>query len=82
MLTKGAARVGDIVLYNHKKKILEWEVLQISPSEQYVEIENEDYIDRWVYYSHLLEIIERDDDDIEISAVTERPPVIESKFKT
>ena len=83
MIPHDRLKVGDIVLYKRRKKIKEWEINRISPSGKYFEIENDDWNARWVYLGDLLEIIEHNDGEVEItvSTITERPPVIESKFK-
>jgi hypothetical protein len=80
MLANGKVKVGDVVLYKRKKKIKQWDVNAISPSGEYIEIENDNWSERWVYRGDLLEIL-GDEIEITVSSVTERPPVIESKFK-
>ena len=50
-------KVGDVVLYQRRKTIKEWDVNTISPSGRYIEIENDDWSDRWVLYTSILEII-------------------------
>jgi len=82
MIQNGILKVGDIVLYKRKKKIKEWEINAISPSGDYIEIENDDWDERWVYLGNLLEIIESNENEVEItiSTVSQRPPVIASKF--
>ena len=82
----GRIKVGDVVLYKRRKKIKEWDVNSISPSERYIEIENDDWSERWVVYTDILEIIESDgsnEDGVDIATIVEveRHPVIESKFK-
>ncbi len=83
MIPNGRVKVGDVVLYKRKKKIKEWDVNTISPSGEYLEIENDDWSERWIYRGDALEIIESVGREIEItvSTVSERPTVIDSKFK-
>lgn len=83
MIANGKVKVGDVVLYKRRKKIKEWDVNTISPSGDYIEIENDDWNERWVYRGDLLEIVGHDGGEIEItiSTVSDRPPVIDSKFK-
>ena len=80
MIANGKMKVGDVVLYQRRKKIKEWTVNTISPSGEYVEIENDDWNERWVYRGDILEILSAEI-EITVSTVNERPPVIESKFK-
>ena len=80
MIPNGKVKVGDVVLYKRRKKIKQWDVNAISPSGEYIEIENDDWKDRWVYRGDILEIL-GDEIDITVSHVIERPPTIESKFK-
>jgi len=83
MIPNGVFKVGDIVLYKRKKKIKEWEINNISPSGDYLEIENDDWSERWIFRGEALEIIENNEDEINISVstISNRSPVIESKFK-
>ena len=83
MIPNGRLKIGDVVLYKRRKKIKEWDINGISPSGDYFAIENDDWSERWVFRGDILEIIESNENEVEISVstVTERPPVIESKFK-
>ncbi len=83
MIPNGRLKIGDVVLYKRKNKIKEWEINSISPSGDYFEIENDDWSERWIHRGNILEIIEHNDGEIEItvSTVSDRPPVIDSKFK-
>lgn len=81
MLSKGRVQVDDIILYKRKNVIVEWEVNNISPSEIYVEIENNDHFARWIVYTDILEIIESEGDisnpeeEEEVIVVPEKPVV-------
>lgn len=50
--------VGDIVLYQKKSRIIEWEVNRVSPSGRHIAIENDDDFERWVPIRDILEVIE------------------------
>ena len=52
--------VGDIILYRRKKVITEWEINKFSPSGEYVAVENDDYEERWIHVSEILDVIESD----------------------
>ena len=80
MIANGKVKVGDVILYKRRKKIKEWDVNAISPSGEYIEIENDGWSERWIYRGDVLEIL-GDEIEITVSTVTERAPVIESKFK-
>lgn len=58
MIIKGVVHVGDVILHKNKNTIKEWVVNTISPSEVYIEIENDDSFSRWICYSDILEIME------------------------
>lgn len=79
MIPNGRIQIGDVILYQRGKKIHEWEINKISPSGDYFEIENDDWNARWVHRNKILEIMQSGLSEIEI--ISERPPVIESKFK-
>lgn len=80
MIPIDTLKVGDIVLYKRKKKIAVWEINKIAPSGNYLEIENDKWNARWAYRGDILEILESEI-SISITTVSERPPVIDSKFK-
>lgn len=80
MINKGKIQVGDMVLYRKGNTIKEWEVNAISPSETYVEVENDDHFARWIKYTEILEIMETESGEIpspeeEIIVVPEKPIV-------
>jgi len=62
--------IGDIILYQRKNVIAEWEINKFSPSGKYVAIENDDYEERWIPVRDVLEVIESESGD-------ELPPTTE-----
>jgi len=74
--------IGDRILYRRKRQIHSWEVTDISPSMQYLEVVNDDWNEHWIHVSDVLEVIESEDepipaDDFDIEAVVEaaRQPI-------
>lgn len=69
--------IGDIILYQYKDEITEWEINKFSPSGKYIAIENDDYDEHWVQVGDILEVIESEHgriphaDEIDMDAVAE-----------
>ena len=69
--------VGDTILYRRKRQIHKWEVTDISPTMQYLEVVNDDWNEHWIHVSDVLEVIETEDgpaipvDAVDIEAVIE-----------
>jgi hypothetical protein len=52
-------QVGDTILYKRKRKIKEWEINKISPTGQYIAIENNSWNERWIPVTDILENMTR-----------------------
>lgn len=55
-------KIGDTVLVNIKNRVHECEIVDKSPSGDYIEIENDRY-DRWVHRLNIVEILEEEEEE-------------------